>query len=106
VTGPGNKGLIENLRQSGLNADFGLGSRNTLMRQEPLRDETLKLQLLMFAHPTTQPTSFKPPRAWDHEMDNCGMLLAPGTQMQLRYPAFGGICFEWNAGNIIRKPSI
>jgi hypothetical protein len=106
VTGLGNKGLIENLRQSELNAYFGLGSRKTLMRQEPLHDETLKLQLMMFAHPTTRPTSFKPPRAWDHEMDDWGILLAQGTQMQLRYPAFGGICFEWDAGNIIRKPSI
>jgi len=106
VTGLGNKGLIENLRQSELNAYFGLGSRNTLMRQEPLHDETLKLQLMVFAHPATRPTSFKPPRAWDHEIDNWGILLAQGTQMQLRYPAFGGICFEWDAGNIIRKPSI
>jgi len=89
------------------NAYFGMGTREAMSWKRPQPyDELLTKRLMTFPNPSTRQTSFKPPRAWDHEMDNWGMVLAQGTQKNLRYPNFGGVCYEWDAGEIMRNPSI
>ncbi len=103
---PVRKETISQLKSSGVNAVFVMGNARGYSKPNPLTDNLLGVQTALFVNPSTRPTSFEPPRVWDWEVNNYLMRLSLISQSQLRYPAFGGICFEWDPGSVIRRPSI
>ncbi len=95
------------LRQGcGVNVFMTLGNRGGYEAINRDLDRLLEFKAGFFISPTTRPTSFKPARGWQWELDNWIIRLSQISQSQLRYPAFSGFCYEWDAGNVVRSPSI
>ncbi len=103
---PVRKEHFPRFRNSGVNAVFVMGNGASYSKRHLLTDDLLGVKTSLFLNPSTRPTSFEPPRVWDLEMNNYLMRLSLISQAHLRYPAFGGICFEWDPSSVIRRPSI
>jgi len=98
--------VFDPVRSMGIDALFTMGEQRALNDRVKALDGLLETRTMHFVNPTSRPSSFIPTRVWDQELENMAMRFTHGVQCNLRYPAMGGICFEWDPGSFVRQKTI